>query len=558
MDAETDRDPRDSGFDLIDAEYIDEEYADPLLCLEERIPAASEDDGPFIHSDKNPDHATDPLLESFVRSAMVLADTLTVRNVSLFSTAIMTLANLVTMIVDGLDKLTQTTDEQERFYSELRALLDELKYCILRIDEYSHENLGRVMTYYVGYILDHLKKSESLFSLVHETLWASAYKLDIVSSKKGNSRQHETRDLENMTSDIQVFRRAIAVRPKKYNVKLDVEPMGADISKKADLIELQARIQLRSGMESIPLDLTHPDREILHQGALFRMLNNKWTETSVILFDHYVVLAETVDTVLRNDDATRESEHVVKYDVSELPIPIDLLLLDSTDNNPLSEGVGGSLLWPFHLRHLGRMQISHTLGTLTHQRRQEWCFKVIEAKQRHAISLQKLNAEPFRLEVLSGTGFVINAVPEAAHTNSSMFGDNKIANIQDTPLHRALLDLEEQDKNTGPEALKPVCRAAVNCATTFVDPYGGDSIVVVGTDYGVYISKYEISRVWTRVSSYSVLIRSIRSYLYIIGYCQSQSNSNRRSCGIFPLPSSLGRIAYSLHTGYNLPIEPFL
>ena len=60
VDAETDRDPLDEGFDLIDAEYMDQEYLYPLTPVypEESIPAVSEDDVPFTQPTEYIGHAT--------------------------------------------------------------------------------------------------------------------------------------------------------------------------------------------------------------------------------------------------------------------------------------------------------------------------------------------------------------------------------------------------------------------------------------------------------------------------------------------------------------------
>ena len=44
----------------------------------------------------------------------------------------------------------------------------------------------------------------------------------------------------------------------------------------------------------------------------------------------------------------------------------------------------------------------------------------------------------------------------------------------------------------------PVCRAQVNCATVFNQPYGR-LMCAIGTDYGVYVSEYQNSRGWMRV-----------------------------------------------------------
>ena len=505
MDAETDRDPHDESLDLIDAEYMDEEYIYPLL--EESIPAASENVGPFIKPNEYTGHATNPILRSFVRSAMIIEDPTNVPNIrSLVSTATGTMIDLVVMILDDLGRLAQLNDQQERLGSELRHLLNALRYYLTHFGD---NPLGSFTAFFTT---AHVSESKSLFSLLHEILWASAFKLDIVSSREWVGRERATEDLEDMISIIQTCRRDITM---ELTGKSEYDARGTDISKKADLVELQAKIQLRAGMDLVHLNLTHLDREVIYRGDLLRKARINWVETHVILFDHYVVLAKT--QFVR--DATREFRDV-KYDVSKLPIPMVLLVLESANDDPITDGIGAvaaateaptetTLLWPFRLKHLGRDQV-YTLGASTSQNRHDWCTKIVEAKTRHAILLYKQEAEPFSLRVVADKAFAFDAIPGAAVTDEAKSGGDKSVVIQGTPLYRAIQDLEEQHKDAVPPPL-PVCRAAVNCATTFLDPNGGGPMVVVGTDYGVYISKYSTPRAWTRVSSQSFLIRLFQS-----------------------------------------------
>lgn len=339
---------------------------------------------------------------------------------------------------------------------------------------------------------------------------------------------------------------AVAMREVK-DVTLECDARVADMSKNVDLFELQAKLQLRSGMTDVHLNLTHLGREIIYQGDLQRMGSNKfsWVETRAILFDHYMVLAK----VLSVRDAAGGLKYE-KYDVSKAPIPMDLLLLESASDDPvvkstmkgigavaatrapterrenrqsMSNPTGGpgtlahtntassaasvltngsartltatttidsprdeNLLWPFRIKHLGPNKV-FTLYASTSQNRKDWCDKIIEAKTRHASSLYKQNAEPFRLKVIADTAFAID----------SMTGGGKTVVIRGTPLDRAIQDVEEQYKDAGPRPT-PVCRAAVNCATAFNQPYG-NAMVAVGTDFGVYISNYDNPRGWTRV-----------------------------------------------------------
>ena len=84
----------------------------------------------------------------------------------------------------------------------------------------------------------------------------------------------------------------------------------------------------------------------------------------------------------------------------------------------------------------------------------------------------------------------------------------KAAVIKGTPVDRAIKEVEQKFKDTGRPG--PICRARVNCATSFtISGEDGKEMVAVGTDYGVYVSEINNPRGWTKVSIYLVLLISI-------------------------------------------------
>lgn len=335
-------------------------------------------------------------------------------------------------------------------------------------------------------------------------------------------------------------------------VTLECDARVAEVTKKVGLSELHSKLQMRPGMGDVQLNLAHMGREIIHQGVVERRGTTKfsWVETQVILFDHYLVLAK----IITARDAAGGLKYE-KYDVSKVPIPMDLLVLESdnddavvkstmkglgavttvttkavapTENrasrqsmsNPggpgtlthmntassaasiMTNGSGRTIvpstaieapkdekiMYPFRISHLGKEQ-TYTLYAPSKASRLEWCDKIISAKKRHAASLYKQNAEPFRLRVVADTAFGYY---------DAMSGQGKTIVIPGTPLHRATQEM----KKTFGEVQKPgpICRAAVNCATSFNQPFGNTK-VAVGTDYGVYISDYDNTRGWTKVST---------------------------------------------------------
>ena len=324
-----------------------------------------------------------------------------------------------------------------------------------------------------------------------------------------------------------------------------------EMERKMALVELSNKIRLRKGMErEVELNLDHLGREILIRGDLQRAGGKgfQWVDMHAILFDHYLVLAKTVIT--RDSAGGRKYEI---YDVSKVPIPMDLIVLESTNDAPVvksvkgigavttsvtprgqmnsdprlarttstqSGGTGGlthtatsnslssketaqsvsmvtttvleqnsrdeKIMYPFRVKHLGKTE-TYTLYAPTAQNRSDWCEAIIEAKTRHAASLYAQNAEPFRLKVLADTAFGYEGIPAIS----------KRIVIRGTPLDRAIREAESQ--YDGQSRPGPVCRASVNCATVFNQPYGR-LLCAVGTDFGVFISEYHNPRGWTRVS----------------------------------------------------------
>ncbi|KMU84770.1 hypothetical protein CIHG_02553 [Coccidioides immitis H538.4] len=236
-------------------------------------------------------------------------------------------------------------------------------------------------------------------------------------------------------------------------VAMECDNKVGEMTKKVNLRELGAKLQLRPEMKRlVELNLEHLGREIIYQGDLQRPRTKRfnWVDTRAILFDHYLVLAK----IVTNRDVSKSVKYET-YDVSKLPIPMDLLILESSNDDPVmkssvkgitaitppvkpgtapgqlshtgtssstSSGVSvasnktvvpntvldGSkddkILYPFKIRHLGKSEV-YILYANTAKSRREWCEKIIEAKTKHAASLYAQNAEPFRLQILSDSAF---------------------------------------------------------------------------------------------------------------------------------------------------------
>jgi hypothetical protein len=330
---------------------------------------------------------------------------------------------------------------------------------------------------------------------------------------------------------------------------LECDAKVADMQRKVDLSDLNMKLILRPGMETqVELNLDHFGREVIHRGDVQRMGGNKftWLDAHAILFDHYLVLAKTV--AQRSDQGGK----VEKFDVSRLPIPMDLLILESTNDpavqkstyvkgitsvtavtartaspadptalgrTPSNQSPGPSLqhvntsnsttslqpvtslgdakddkiMWPFRIKHLGKE--TYTLFAPTESARREWITKIVEAKTKHAASLHRQHAEPFNLKVMADSAFVYDAFGQ---------GGARGVTIKGTPVDRAIKEVEMRYRDHGRPG--PICRARVNCATQFTTAFSGAQgvkrMVAVGTDFGVYVCEVDNPRGWTRVSSF--------------------------------------------------------
>ncbi|KAI9660902.1 MAG: hypothetical protein M1821_009229 [Bathelium mastoideum] len=310
---------------------------------------------------------------------------------------------------------------------------------------------------------------------------------------------------------------------EKSNLKIAIEEVKAvtqmcDVSvarmtRKVELSDLQKKLKLRPRIESIELNLDHLGRELVWKGGLLRLGMNRFSliGTHAILFDHYLVLAKPLQ--IRNQNGSEEDS----YDVSKLPIPMDLLVLETADESPVTIETFGTTtvptkpkyplklgqdyeeiaeyeewrgwkpdkaMYPFCVKHLGKE--TYTLFAPSEENRRDWREYIIEAKTRHAAALFAQRAEPFSLEILANC---------FAYEDSAQLARPNIT-VRDTPLDRAIAAFEQ---GMGAQ-VTPVCRARVNCATSFRNSQG-EEMHAIGTDSGVYARNSDDQRGWSRVIS---------------------------------------------------------
>ncbi|KAK4950742.1 Rho guanine nucleotide exchange factor [Elasticomyces elasticus] len=358
----------------------------------------------------------------------------------------------------------------------------------------------------------------------------------VIKNMRGEHLEEEKRNLQVAYDEVK-------------NVTLECDARVAEMQRKVDLSDLALKLILRPGMQqAVELNLDHIGRQLIHRGDLQRMggsSGNKftftWLDTHALLFDHYMVVAKT------NARRSDQGGNIETYDVSRLPIPMDLLIMESTNDpavqkssymkgftsvttvtgrgptpdaaalarmpsnqgpNPglqhvntgassaslqtvtsLSEGKDSDrIMWPFKIKHLGRE--TYTLFAPTEQARTEWIKAIREAKAKHAAALYAQHAEPFRLRVMADSAFVYDAFGTS--------GGQKADVVRGTPVDRAIKEVEHRFKDTGRPG--PICRARVNCATSFTIAglEGAKQMIAVGTEFGVFVSEMENPRGWTK------------------------------------------------------------
>ena len=328
-----------------------------------------------------------------------------------------------------------------------------------------------------------------------------------------------------------------------------------EMTKKIELLELASKLELRKGMEKVELNLDHLGREIIIQGDLLRAGGRglQWVETRAILFDHYLVLAKVV--------SVKDSAGGLKYDrydVSRLPIPMDLIALESMGDDPVVKssvkGIGAVATTTTRPQLSSSSSVGGrtgsssgpSQGTLTQSTTNDGSANSQTGSAKSLVTTTIIDPSsnnekimyPFRVKHLGKSDVYTLYAPSAANrqdwceaiigakTNhaAALFAQNaepfKLRVLADTafgydslytgprpivirgtPLDRAIREAEQN--YAGQQRPGPVSRAAVNCATVFNQPYG-HLMCAVGTDYGVYISEYNTPRGWTRVSHLSL------------------------------------------------------
>lgn len=354
-----------------------------------------------------------------------------------------------------------------------------------------------------------------------------------------------------------VLKHTITESEEKHNLELAIEEIRAvtqdcdtrvdENSKFVEMYELGNKLIMRQW--PVDLRLEEKGRELIFKGDLQRTGSNRftWLETHCILFDHYFVLAKTQ----MQKEIVGGAKHE-RYDVSRMPIPMYLLVLESTDDDPVTRtpanrlGIAGPASVNTTSRS-GRYNSTSGAPMLTSTNTSSSVSSTATAPGRLVTSLPDQNGRddkilyPFRIKHLGNPTRVLKTddntytlyAPSAANRKDwcdkiilakekhaaslhaqneepfrlnimadSAFGyesttaaASKPIRIRGTPLDRAICEVEKRFE--GQPKPPVVCRASVNCATAFTAPHGRE-MVAIGTDYGVFVADADNPRGWTR------------------------------------------------------------
>lgn len=362
-------------------------------------------------------------------------------------------------------------------------------------------------------------------------------------------------------------------------VTLECDSKVDEMSKSVALQELGLKLIMRQW--DVDLMLEEKGRELVFKGDLQRNGNNRftWLETHAILFDHYLVLAKTtmqrdvnggakherydVSRMVRAFGWTEIEDGVVTLIPQQQPIPMDLLVLESTNDDPVVRstanrlGLSGPTAAATVKTNPGPQGRHNTMSTpgpgdLKHSSTGMSAMSTATAPGRLVTALPDQSQKddrvmyPFRIKHLGNPSRSLKAddntytlyAPSAQNRKdwcdkiiqakerhaSSLHAQNaepfrlkvmadtafgyetavtsgpKPIVVRGTPLDRAIEEVKKMFEQAGPTP-SVICRASVNCATAFTAQVGRE-MVAIGTDYGVFTADSKNPRGWQRVCFY--------------------------------------------------------
>lgn len=278
---------------------------------------------------------------------------------------------------------------------------------------------------------------------------------------------------------------------KRLSAKID--EMQAYAFKVKALKHFKSQLIWKSGLE-VELGLDSDHRQLVKKGDVFRRkdirdmkLND--SSTDLVLLDNYLLICERVS---RDGHRVRESakdESATKYKVTERPIPIEYLMIETKETKAdridrrrsTGDQVKKSLeevetdYFPFKIKSQTH---SYTFYTNTEMERNAWLASLSEVQSSLAKKVRKI--EPFKLEVMAEVfQYEPSSVP---HATPMLPPDN--------PVDLALKRVEEG-------VPRPVMVSKVLSGASFT--HQNLQYSLVGLNFGVFMTIRGQSRSWVRV-----------------------------------------------------------
>lgn len=291
----------------------------------------------------------------------------------------------------------------------------------------------------------------------------------------------------------------------------------AQTEKLIELVDFKERLRFKGAECFADLKLKDARRKILLKGDIVRRGEYRldWIDAHMILLDNYLILSKV-----------KKGPNGDMYYVTKKPIPLDLLILESLDEDPVTKNtklgvgtftthasptetrrtsrlIGGSptkqdvgsyvtaiedasqekeLLYPFRVTHLGRQGASYTLYAPSKHEQLKWREAILEAKRNYGLGLFTMNSEPFKLKVVSEYGF---AYESNSGPKLSVFSPG-------TAIDRALNESPER-VSAGTPIPRMLFRSRINCGACFVFADNRE-YTILGMDFGAYLCETTLSK----------------------------------------------------------------
>lgn len=166
----------------------------------------------------------------------------------------------------------------------------------------------------------------------------------------------------------------------------DTDIQAAQI--KAKIRGFAYSLQQKRNKAVVDLDLLHPERQLIHEGRVYRkpdFTDLDWSEMQAILFDNYLVVTKTKQR--QEEEASQQPVFVL----AKRPSPVEMLEVTGYNDPSVTYSIGLNALhlrsdresrdlWPFTIHHISGKIEPVTLYATSKQRRLEWRTKIEEAK----------------------------------------------------------------------------------------------------------------------------------------------------------------------------------